>query len=145
MAELGWLGVLVPESAGGLGLGLVDLVVLQEELGRAAVPRPVPVVCGGSDPRRGASRRGRIARGSRVGSRARDGGGGGARARGPARNSCTRRHVVAAAPWTLEGTKPLVLDGATADWAFVVANDGDGLGTFLLDSPGGRDRCRRST
>ena len=29
MAGLGWLGVLVPESAGGLGLGLVDMVVLQ--------------------------------------------------------------------------------------------------------------------
>src|SRR5580698_2695868 len=40
MAELGWLGVLVPESAGGLGLGLVDLVVLQEELGRVPFPGP---------------------------------------------------------------------------------------------------------
>src|ERR1700722_6513585 len=40
MAELGWLGVLVPESAGGLGLGLVDMVVPQEELGRAPFPGP---------------------------------------------------------------------------------------------------------
>ena len=36
----GWLGVLVPESAGGLGLGLVDVVVLQEELGQLPFPGP---------------------------------------------------------------------------------------------------------
>ena len=39
--------------------------------------------------------------------------------------------------WVLEGTKPLVLDGANADFAFVVAHDGDGLATFLLDAPAG--------
>ena len=40
MAELGWCGVHLPESAGGLGLGLVELVLLQEQLGRqlACVP-----------------------------------------------------------------------------------------------------------
>src|SRR6202035_4443444 len=41
MAELGWLGVLAPESAGGLGLGLVDVVVLQEELGMLPFPGPL--------------------------------------------------------------------------------------------------------
>ena len=40
MADLGWLGVLVPESAGGLGLGLVDVVVLQEEMGKLPFPGP---------------------------------------------------------------------------------------------------------
>lgn len=40
MAELGWCGVHLPEEAGGLGLGLVELVLLQEQLGRrlACVP-----------------------------------------------------------------------------------------------------------
>jgi len=40
MAELGWCGVHLPEAAGGLGLGLVELVLLQEQLGRrlACVP-----------------------------------------------------------------------------------------------------------
>ena len=40
MAELGWLALGIPESAGGLGLGLTHLAVLYEELGRdiAAVP-----------------------------------------------------------------------------------------------------------
>ncbi len=40
MAGLGWLGVLVPVEHGGLGLGLVDLVVLQEELGKLPFPGP---------------------------------------------------------------------------------------------------------
>jgi alkylation response protein AidB-like acyl-CoA dehydrogenase len=40
LAELGWPGVIVPESAGGLGLGAVELVVIQEELGYAVVPSP---------------------------------------------------------------------------------------------------------
>lgn len=40
IAELGWCGVHLPETAGGLGLGLVELVLLQEQLGRrlACVP-----------------------------------------------------------------------------------------------------------
>ncbi|MDB5732602.1 MAG: acyl-CoA dehydrogenase, partial [Variovorax sp.] len=40
MAELGWCGVHLPVTAGGLGLGLVELVLLQEQLGRrlACVP-----------------------------------------------------------------------------------------------------------
>src|SRR3954451_5483341 len=38
--ELGWPSLLVPESAGGLGLGLVDAVVVLEEMGRATVPGP---------------------------------------------------------------------------------------------------------
>jgi len=39
-AEAGWLGVLVPEAAGGAGLGFLDAVVLLHELGRAVVPGP---------------------------------------------------------------------------------------------------------
>ena len=40
MAELGWLGLLIPEEYGGAGLGLVDLVVILEEIGRALLPSP---------------------------------------------------------------------------------------------------------
>src|SRR5439155_102261 len=40
MADLGWLGVLVPEAHGGLGLGLVDLVVIQDEMGKLPFPGP---------------------------------------------------------------------------------------------------------
>jgi alkylation response protein AidB-like acyl-CoA dehydrogenase len=40
IAEQGWLGLIYPESYDGMGLGLVDLVVLMEEMGRAVVPGP---------------------------------------------------------------------------------------------------------
>lgn len=40
IADLGWSGVHLPEAVGGLGLGMVELVLLQEQLGRrlACVP-----------------------------------------------------------------------------------------------------------
>ena len=41
LAEMGVFGMLVPEAAGGLGGTEVDLVLLLEELGRAAAPGPV--------------------------------------------------------------------------------------------------------
>src|SRR5438067_1785608 len=40
LADLGWLGLLVPEEHGGLGLGLVDAVVVQEEMGKLPFPGP---------------------------------------------------------------------------------------------------------
>ena len=40
LAEQGWLGIVYPEEQGGSGLGLVDLVVLMEEMGRAVMPGP---------------------------------------------------------------------------------------------------------
>jgi alkylation response protein AidB-like acyl-CoA dehydrogenase len=41
LVDMGVVGVLAPESAGGLGLELVDLVLLLEETGRHAVPEPI--------------------------------------------------------------------------------------------------------
>ena len=40
LAELGWLGLLIPEAYGGSGLGFVDLVAILEETGRALLPSP---------------------------------------------------------------------------------------------------------
>jgi alkylation response protein AidB-like acyl-CoA dehydrogenase len=40
MAELGWLGLLIPEEYGGADLGFVDLVVILEEIGRGLLPSP---------------------------------------------------------------------------------------------------------
>ena len=50
LAENGWLGIAYPEEDGGSGLGLVDLVVLMEEVGRAVMPGPYPatVLLGGA-------------------------------------------------------------------------------------------------
>src|SRR5262245_19726111 len=40
-AELGWLGILVPDSAGGLGLGLTELALVLEQAGRGLVSEPI--------------------------------------------------------------------------------------------------------
>ncbi len=39
--ELGWLGTLVPGSAGGLGLGLTELALVLEQAGRGLVCEPI--------------------------------------------------------------------------------------------------------
>jgi alkylation response protein AidB-like acyl-CoA dehydrogenase len=39
--ELGWLGILVPGSAGGLALGLTELALVLEQAGRGLVREPV--------------------------------------------------------------------------------------------------------
>ena len=40
IAELGWAGVGIAEENGGLGLGMLELVILHEELGRAVAAVP---------------------------------------------------------------------------------------------------------
>jgi alkylation response protein AidB-like acyl-CoA dehydrogenase len=45
LAELGWLGLHLPEDVGGSGYGIEELVLVVEELGRADAPGPfVPTV-----------------------------------------------------------------------------------------------------
>jgi alkylation response protein AidB-like acyl-CoA dehydrogenase len=41
MAELGWAGIAIAEEYGGQGLGVVELVILQEELGHGCAPSPL--------------------------------------------------------------------------------------------------------
>lgn len=41
LAELGVVGLTIPEAQGGLGLSEIDLVLLLEESGRAALPEPI--------------------------------------------------------------------------------------------------------
>lgn len=49
MAELGWMGLIIPEQYGGSGGSFLDLVVLLKEMGRACLPGPFfsTTVCGG--------------------------------------------------------------------------------------------------
>jgi alkylation response protein AidB-like acyl-CoA dehydrogenase len=50
MAELGWLGLCVPEEHGGFGGRFVDLALVLEQLGATLVPEPIlaSVVMGGT-------------------------------------------------------------------------------------------------
>jgi len=49
MADLGWTGLIFPETYGGAGLNMVDLVVVLEEMGRTVMPGPffATVILGG--------------------------------------------------------------------------------------------------
>src|SRR5215813_3405168 len=38
IADQGWTGLIIPEEQGGLGLGLVEMAVVAEEMGRACLP-----------------------------------------------------------------------------------------------------------
>jgi alkylation response protein AidB-like acyl-CoA dehydrogenase len=40
LVEQGWLGIIIPEEYGGMGLGLVELAAAMEEMGRALLPGP---------------------------------------------------------------------------------------------------------
>ncbi|HYA69110.1 MAG TPA: acyl-CoA dehydrogenase family protein [Acidimicrobiales bacterium] len=136
MAGLGWLGVLVPVAFGGLGLGLVDVVVLQEELGK--LPFPGPFVSSAVAATRAAVVLGvdellaDLAAGRRRGTIAVEEPG-----HGDPLGAIAARAVRTGDTWTLSGAKPVVLDGEHADWALVVARDDTGLGSFLLDDPAG--------
>jgi len=45
MADLGWVGLVIPENFDGAGLTYVDLVVVLEEMGRVLLPAPfIPTV-----------------------------------------------------------------------------------------------------
>ncbi|MCB9930926.1 MAG: acyl-CoA dehydrogenase family protein [Alphaproteobacteria bacterium] len=63
MAELGWLGLALPEDHGGIGLGPVETMILMEEFGKGLVAEPYlatvvlgagAVVHGGSDAQKNA-------------------------------------------------------------------------------------------
>jgi alkylation response protein AidB-like acyl-CoA dehydrogenase len=134
ISDLGWTGTLIPEAAGGLGLGLVDMVVIQEEMGK--LPFPGPFFSSAVFATLAAVRLGAeellsdLASGAKRGTVALDELGHG--------DPVERVRALATQQgdgWTLEGLKPLVLDGHTADWAIVVARSDEGVGSFLLEHP----------
>jgi alkylation response protein AidB-like acyl-CoA dehydrogenase len=138
MADLGWTGLLVPEQHGGLGLGLVDLVVVQEEMGKLPFPGPYfssAVLATLAAVRFGAEDLlGPLAAGRTRGTVALEEAGHGdpvARARAYAEPTNDD-------DWVLDGVKPTVLDGHRADWVIVAARDEYGeLGAFVVDQPAG--------
>jgi alkylation response protein AidB-like acyl-CoA dehydrogenase len=50
MAELGWMGLIIPEEYGGMGYTFQDLVVLLEEIGRNILPGPLIATITGAFP-----------------------------------------------------------------------------------------------
>ena len=129
---LGWTGLLVPKGHGGLGLGLVDALVVLEEMGRVAFPGPYlgsAVIATIAARRLGIDELlADLATGGRGTVALEESGGGDPVDR--VRTRARRR----GAQWVLTGEKPMVLDADGADWILVVARTPDGLGTFRLDA-----------
>ncbi len=144
MAELGWTGLALPESLGGAGLGLIELVLVVEELGRSLTPVPfLPTVIAsdailsvGDDDQK-TEWLTRIAAGRAIASLAIT----------EARGTEEPGDLETAASeldggWKLQGEKLFVPDAAVADVLVVVARTGgageSGLGAFLVprDTPG---------
>jgi alkylation response protein AidB-like acyl-CoA dehydrogenase len=65
LAELGWLGVSVPEDEGGAGLGFIEEALLLEELGYALYPGPYLATVGFALPLLGPEDRAEVASGAR--------------------------------------------------------------------------------
>jgi alkylation response protein AidB-like acyl-CoA dehydrogenase len=135
IVDLGWTGLLVPEEQGGLGLGVIDAVVVQEEMGRAVFPGPyfssaIAATLAARALVLDELLEG-LALGTRRGTVAIDESGHGdplerIRVRASGRGS----------RYKLDGVKPMVMDGSSADWVLVPARTRDGLQTFLVEQPG---------
>jgi alkylation response protein AidB-like acyl-CoA dehydrogenase len=134
IVDLGWTGLLVPESAGGLGLGVVDAVVVQEEMGRALFPGPYfssAILATLAARALGLTEQlEALAAGTQRGTVALDEAGYG--------DPIERVHVRANGRGTrykVDGVKPMVPDGLSADWQLVPARTREGLQTFLVERP----------
>jgi alkylation response protein AidB-like acyl-CoA dehydrogenase len=136
MAKLGWLGLPFPEEQGGAGLGLVELALLMEEMGRAAYPGPffATVVLGGFGIMLGGGAAQKDKWLSAIAS-------GKARATAalleehldwdPA--SITATAAKSGGGWTLSGLKRFVPWAHVADVVLVPARSPEGLSLFLVD------------
>ena len=147
MAELGWVGVPFPESLGGAEMGLSELAVVLEALGRNLAPEPFlsTVLLGGQALLRAGSETQQkewlegVVAGEKFLALAQQ-----------ERGSRFDLHRVATRAekdgpgWRLRGEKIAVLDGGAADAFVVVArtagaeDDREGIGLFLVpaDAPG---------
>lgn len=134
LAGLGWLGLLVPEVQGGLGLGLVDVAVVQEEMGRALFSGPYlssAVMATAAAAALGATDLlPALVSGSARGTLALEELG-----QGDPLETITTTATRSGGGWVLDGLKPVVVDGHTASWAIVVARVDSGLCAFLVEAP----------
>ncbi|MFK7894559.1 MAG: acyl-CoA dehydrogenase family protein [Myxococcota bacterium] len=131
--ELGWPALNVPESAGGLGYGFVEVGLLAEELGRAAAPAqllctttqftPALIAANASDVL------GRVAEGQVRGALAF------AERGSPELAGLQTRATRDGDGWLLSGKKDWVMGAVTADLIAVVARDVSSahLGLFLVE------------
>jgi alkylation response protein AidB-like acyl-CoA dehydrogenase len=134
IVEQGWLGTTIPEAHGGLGLGMLELCVLAEEIGRVLAPVPfastayffTEAVKMGDDAQQAAIFPG-IVSGDVIGCYAASEGPG---APDPSKLSTTFKGG------KVSGTKIPVTDGDIATHAVVLVKDGSGASLALVDLTG---------
>jgi alkylation response protein AidB-like acyl-CoA dehydrogenase len=140
IAQLGWLGLALPEAYGGSGLGLVETAIVLEEMGRAACPSPyLPTVLAAAllEEAGTAAQKGRwlpaiATGGARASVALADGHG------DWDPSAVATRAARTASGWTLTGVKPCVPWAHVADVVVVPARAPEGLTVFLVEagSPG---------
>ncbi|MDJ0787741.1 MAG: acyl-CoA dehydrogenase family protein [Myxococcota bacterium] len=135
VAEMGWLGAVIPEEHGGAGLGYLELVLIAQEIGRSLAPIPFSssvylateaILLYGSDEQKNRYLP-RLASGEAIGCFA--------LAEGPGELDLAGTSV-SLADGKLTGTKLPVLDGDIAHFAVVLAKDGSGLSLAIVDLEG---------
>jgi alkylation response protein AidB-like acyl-CoA dehydrogenase len=135
LAHANLLGIAISEAHGGMGMGLRELCVLFEELGRAALPSPafaslalgaLPLARFGSDAQQRAWLP-RVASGDALLSAALDDAGS-ADVFAPA--TLARRD---GADWLLDGAKRFVPHARRAGAILVPASTGDGVAVFVIE------------
>jgi alkylation response protein AidB-like acyl-CoA dehydrogenase len=135
---LGWPGLLAPAAHGGSGAGMLEATVLCEEMG--ALPLPGPWLSSAVAGTLAAVQLGDdrvlpdLAAGTRQATVAVEESG----TRDPLAGVTTTARPDGEG-WRLDGLKPVVLDGDSADVAYVVARDtvAGGLAAFAVDDPAG--------
>lgn len=132
-AKANLLGVAVPESAGGLGFGFLELCLVLQEQGRAVVPMPILhsiVTCADAIVRYGSEAQqalvGRLISGEAVFTAAFS-------EIGTPFDSPQTTATKQGAEWRLEGTKVVVPMAHLAERVLVPARVGDDVGLFLVD------------
>lgn len=131
VVEMGWLGTAIGEEHGGLGLGMLELCVIAEELGRALAPIPFASTAyffaealklAGTDAQKADLLPG-VADGSVIGCIA--------ASEGPGAVDAARL-TTEFRDGALSGTKIPVTDGDVATHAVVLAKDGSGTSLVLV-------------
>ena len=147
IAEMGWIGVGVPEELGGAGLGLAAEAVLHEECGRALFPGAFLTETALAAPALLTDEAGlsRLVGGEATFAVAWAEPGGPMALGDVAAVRCAAARGESG--WTVNGTKTQVIDGDLADELIVVARDAQGPALFSVDcgAPGiTREPCPSS-
>jgi len=131
-AELGWLGMLVPERLGGAGLGLAEVAVVVREAGRVLLPEPLTA---GAVLAAGVLARGASRRAQEVLARMMSGEAFAAVAWQEGLGDIDPAKVGASiANGALSGAKAFVVFGAEADGFLVSARVAAGVGIYWIES-----------